>query len=169
MKFLSLAFVGFVAVTLAHPGHQEPEHELLYKRAFNAQARRGLQACYGELEHRGFQARANERRKETVEYHRQKLKTKKLALRDTDTIANTSHLSSECYTPSTSETTIFNSSSTCILNPEGETGPFYVPGEFIRPDLRESQPGVPIVIEGQFLDVTTCEPIEGIWWDLYVR
>jgi protocatechuate 3,4-dioxygenase beta subunit len=42
-----------------------------------------------------------------------------------------------------------------------------VKGEHIRYDLQDGQPGVPIIIEGQFLDVETCEPIEGLWWDLW--
>jgi len=42
-----------------------------------------------------------------------------------------------------------------------------VPGEFIRSNITETQPGIPIVIEGQFLDIETCEPIEGIWWDIW--
>lgn len=167
MKLFNVIFIGFTALTLAHPGHHESERELLYKRAFNTQMRRDLQSCAGELERRGVYARAQERRTATMEYHRQMLKTKKLSLRDTDTVANTSHLSSEDYTPSSPETTIFESSSACVLNPEGETGPFWVPGEFIRENLRESQPGVPVVLEGQFVDVATCEPIQGIWWDLW--
>jgi protocatechuate 3,4-dioxygenase beta subunit len=62
---------------------------------------------------------------------------------------------------------LFSDNSTCILNPEGETGPFYVPGELIRSDVREGQLGVPIVLDGQFIDVETCEPITGLWWDLW--
>lgn len=64
------------------------------------------------------------------------------------------------------EETIFGNSS-CILNPEGEVGPFYVTGELIRTDIAETQAGVPIYIDGQFIDVTTCEPIENLYWDIW--
>ncbi|KAH6654521.1 Intradiol ring-cleavage dioxygenase [Truncatella angustata] len=49
----------------------------------------------------------------------------------------------------------------------GETGPYWVKGEYIRNNLREDQPGVPIVIEAQFVDVETCQPIQGLYWDVW--
>ena len=166
MKLFAVVVFGFAALAVAHPGHEEPQHELLYKRHFNSQMRRGLKACAGEFERRGINTRAHARRQAVVESYRKTLKSK-VSIRDTDTVANTSHLSTESYNLDTPETTIFNSSNTCILNPEGETGPYYVPGELIRSNLTESQPGVPIVLEAQFVDVTTCAPIEGLWWDLW--
>ncbi|KAM0168314.1 hypothetical protein ACHAPF_011113 [Botrytis cinerea] len=57
--------------------------------------------------------------------------------------------------------------SSCILSLEGETGPFYVSGEHIRSNLRETQAGVPLVIDGQFLDSTACEPIQDLYWDIW--
>lgn len=40
-------------------------------------------------------------------------------------------------------------------------------GEYIRSDLRETQTGVPLIIDGQFLDTTTCEPIQNLYWDIW--
>jgi len=51
--------------------------------------------------------------------------------------------------------------------PEGEVGPFWVDGEFIRRDIREDQDGFDVVIDAQFIDVTTCEPVSGIMWDIW--
>jgi Dioxygenase len=160
-----LAVVSFAVLAAAHPGehHEHNEAAELKVRDFKNNARRGLASCADKLEKRGLSSRAAARRAATFEKHSRK---KKLA-RDTDTIANTSHLSTESYNPATLDSTIFASNGTCYLNPEGETGPYWVKGEHIRYNLQEDQPGVPIIIEGQFLDVETCEPIEGLWWDLW--
>ncbi|KAM3153066.1 hypothetical protein ABEW05_006521 [Botrytis cinerea] len=79
-----------------------------------------------------------------------------------------SHLSGLNVTPTTPnmEEMIYCNSS-CILSLEGETGPFYVSGEHIRSNLRETQAGVPLVIDGQFLDSTACEPIQDLYWDIW--
>jgi hypothetical protein len=45
------------------------------------------------------------------------------------------------------------------LNPEGEVGPFYVEGEYVRSDVRDSEPGVEVIVEAQLIDVSTCEPL----------
>jgi protocatechuate 3,4-dioxygenase beta subunit len=65
------------------------------------------------------------------------------------------------------ELAVFNSTQCTVLNPEGEVGPFYVKGEYVRSDLRESEPGVEIVVDAQFIDVNTCEPIAGGWFDIW--
>ncbi|KAM0124931.1 hypothetical protein ACHAO1_010850 [Botrytis cinerea] len=45
--------------------------------------------------------------------------------------------------------------------------PKNVSGEHIRSNLRETQAGVPLVIDGQFLDSTACEPIQDLYWDIW--
>ncbi|KAF7919338.1 uncharacterized protein EAE97_011670 [Botrytis byssoidea] len=78
-----------------------------------------------------------------------------------------SHLSGLGVTPTTPNVEeIIYSNSSCILSLEGETGPFYVSGEHIRSDLRETQAGVPVILDGQFLDTTTCEPIQDLYWNI---
>lgn len=160
---MKLAVAILAGVTLAHPGEKQHHHNRaveLSKREFKAAARRGLSACQEQLTKRdGMIDRAAMRRAATVQKYR-----KQLAARDTDTVLNTTHLSSSGYTLDTPETTIFATNNTCILNPEGETGPYWVKGELIRSNLREDQPGVPIVIEAQFVNVETCEPIPDLYW-----
>lgn len=162
MQLDTLAVALFGGLAVAHPG-EEHHHDRaveLSKREFKAAARRGLSACSEVLNKRdGLMDRAVMRRIATVAKYR-----KQLVARDTDTVANTSHLSSASYTPDTDESIIFASNNTCVLNPEGETGPYWVKGEYIRNDLREDQPGVPIVIEAQFVDVETCQPIKDLYW-----
>ncbi|OMP85266.1 hypothetical protein BK809_0003936 [Diplodia seriata] len=83
-------------------------------------------------------------------------------------VANTSHLSNLTVTPGTPgfEDLIFQNSS-CVLSPEGEIGPYYVLGELVREDIVDDEPGVPVSIEGQFIDINTCEPITDLYWDLW--
>ncbi|KAH8673520.1 Intradiol ring-cleavage dioxygenase [Xylariales sp. PMI_506] len=162
----TLVTAAVAGLALAHPGEEHHHYNRaveLSKREFKAAARRGLSACQEKLHKRdGVVDRAVMRRAATVEKYR-----RKLAARDTDTVLNTTHLSSSGYTLDTAETTIFATNNTCVLNPEGETGPYWVKGEYIRNNLREEQPGVPIVIEAQFVDVETCEPITDIYWDVW--
>jgi hypothetical protein len=157
-----LAVAALIGCALAHPGEHHEHNEVaeLSKREFKAAARRGLAGCEAKLRKRdGMIDRAAVRRAATVAKYRQRLAT-----RDTDDVLNTTHLSSSGYTLDTPETTVFATNNTCVLNPEGETGPYWVKGEYIRSNLREDQPGVPIVIEAQFVDVETCEPITELYW-----
>ncbi|RAH46495.1 intradiol ring-cleavage dioxygenase [Aspergillus brunneoviolaceus CBS 621.78] len=158
----NLAIVGGAVLATAHPGHEEKRaaSELL---EFKANMRRGLEKCAARFESSGLNARAEVRRRALVDSHR-----KRLAARDTSSVLATNHNETgNGITADSSESEIFGSSSSCVLNPEGETGPYYVPGEYVRADLRESQPGVPVTIEGQFVDVETCEPITDLYWDIW--
>jgi hypothetical protein len=67
------------------------------------------------LRRSGVNERAIARRQAVVE--------KKLKKRDTTVVLNTNHHSNATFTENSPETTIFESSGTCVLNPEGETGP----------------------------------------------
>lgn len=49
-----------------------------------------------------------------------------------------------------------------MLNPEGEVGPYYVLGEYVRSDITDDEPGVSVVADIQFIDVSTCEPLSGV-------
>lgn len=60
------------------------------------------------------------------------------------------------------ESVVFNSTTCAVLNPEGEVGPFYVLGEYVRADVTEEEVGVPLVADIQFVDVNTCEPLVGV-------
>lgn len=73
------------------------------------------------------------------------------------------------YTMDTPETTIFSANTSCILTPEITDGPYYVEGESIRKDVKEDlySDGVDLYLEVQYLDVTTCEPVEGVYVDIW--
>lgn len=146
------------------PCHEKLDpHAALQKRTLHALARRGLDKCAEKLEADGVNARAEARRRDVFNLHR-----RHLTVRDTDAVLNKSHEVTDCnITPNTPESQLFNDDSTCVLNLEGETGPYYVPGEYIRTNVREGQPGVPVILDWQFIDVETCEPILNLWADIW--
>lgn len=72
--------------------------------------------------------------------------------------------------PSMSEKEIFNSpEKVCLLgpSPEGETGPYWLPGERVRSHIREGQAGVPVVIQQQYIDVETCKPVPDLYAEIW--
>ncbi|KAJ9155243.1 GPI anchored dioxygenase [Pleurostoma richardsiae] len=163
--YLSTAvLVSLALAVVAHPGHHHEEESkklVLARREHQTAARRGLEACQNKRSYQELQRRALQRRAAAVDYHRKAKRTDAAGVGHNLTDSRTD------ITADSDESTVFGSSHSCILNPEGETGPYYVKGELIRQDLREDQPGVPIVIDGQFIDVQTCEPIQGLFWDLW--
>jgi protocatechuate 3,4-dioxygenase beta subunit len=161
-----LSLIG-IAIPLAvtHPGehHQFNAVTDVQKRAFQENARRGLERCADQLESSGFNARAKARRRSTYNLHR-----RGLATRDAYTVPNKSHLSNDSSIDLDSPfSAIFETTSTYIVNPQGGIGPYYVKGEYIRSDVREEQPGVPIILDGQFINIETCKPIEELYWDIW--
>lgn len=68
------------------------------------------------------------------------------------------------------ESYVFNDTTSTVLNPEGDIGPFYVPGEYIRTMLctkDDCQDGVFVVADIQFINVDTCEPLTDVWADVW--
>lgn len=120
-----LSFGGFIS---AHPGEHESHNPRadLGKREYKANLARGLEKCSAKLEADGFYARAARRRAATVDTYRKKKKA-----RDTITVLDTSHQYNGSVSLDTPETVLFDSNSTCLLNPEGETGPVRTPSHRI--------------------------------------
>lgn len=151
----------------AHPGekaHHVSRAAELSRREFKAAARRGLDACSSKLQARG-EAAALRRADKAAAYRERALATRR-EKRDTDGVLATDHnaTASLGYTLETPEATVFATNATCVLTPEGETGPYWVKGELVRSDLVETQEGVPVVLEAQFVDVETCEPLTDLYW-----
>ncbi|OKL57087.1 hypothetical protein UA08_07576 [Talaromyces atroroseus] len=170
--FLKIALAGFIGLSVAHPGEQHEEIDeraLIQKRAFQEHVTRSLEKCARQLEASGVYKRTEARRRDTIEsLRRSKPAGARLTARDPETVLNTSHLvTNSSINASTADDVLFTNNGTCVLNPEGETGPFYVLGEYVRTDLRESEVGVNITLEAQFIDVDTCEPLTNMWWDVW--
>lgn len=47
-----------------------------------------------------------------------------------------------------------------MLAPDNANGPYFVYQELLRQDVVEDEPGVPLHLEFQFIDVNTCEPAD---------
>ncbi|THV46822.1 hypothetical protein BGAL_0357g00080 [Botrytis galanthina] len=153
-------------ISTAHPGQtvQELQDEIVERDIFfeDTKTSRDLSHCADILRKRGAEDRNRERIAVAVAKARADLgllqKKTRIKARATSPLS-ISHLSGLDVTPTTPNVEeIIYSNSSCILSLEGETGPFYVSGEHIRSDLRETQAGVPVILDGQFLDTTTCEP-----------
>ena len=85
-----------------------------------------------------------------------------------ETLLNTSHASSRTdITANITSSDLFDDSPTCLLQPEVTIGPYWVSGEYIRSDVSESQPGIPIHLSTQVIDVTTCQAVPDIYWEIW--
>ncbi|KAJ4403091.1 hypothetical protein N0V82_010704 [Gnomoniopsis sp. IMI 355080] len=172
MIFNKAIILSLAALAVAHPGHEEEEHlHAIKSRDTHMSNKRALQNCAAKLEARGVTARSVARRQETVAKHRKAKRIPHdapLIKRNTTTVLDTDHEGSLNGTLAIDDETYVFSDSTCtVLNPEGEVGPFYVPGEYIRTDLVDDQVGVPVTSDLQFIDVSTCEPLAGVWADVW--
>ncbi|PYI13265.1 extracellular dioxygenase [Aspergillus violaceofuscus CBS 115571] len=169
MHFSNLANLSVLASALlvaAHPGHHE-ERDALQMRSYKRSLAHGLQKCSPTLEASGVHARAEARRRALVDVQRRQL----LQTRDTADVLNKSHKSTRPnISPFSPEDYLFeNDKNICLLgpSPEGETGPYWLPGEYVRSRVRENEPGVPVVVEQQFVDAETCEPIPNLWTEIW--
>lgn len=165
-----LAAALCAATAAAHPGekaHAVDRAAELSRRSFKAAARRGLESCAAKLHARGgLVETAARRRADKAAFYRARALAGRKTKRDTDTVLATDHNATDTlgYTLETPESVVFDTNSTCVLTPEGETGPYWVKGEYVRSDLRDNQTGVPVVLEAQFVDVETCEPLTDLYW-----
>jgi hypothetical protein len=153
---LIAAVAALSSTVAAHPGH-DARQEIAERRAFMATHKRDLSHCAEKLKARGIEARNVARRAATATRQRER---RGLVTRDFATVLNTTHLSDVDYTPETDETIVFSSNNSCILSPEVTQGPYYVSGEYYRKNLTETQPGVPMILDTQVIDMDTCEPVD---------
>ncbi len=167
MQLISLtkaAMLGMAALAAAHPGaHEVSSMTHAEKRSFLVNAKRSLGQCADRLERRGVSARIEARRAEQYEFYRRQA----LATRDYNPSVNMSHHSTLQVNSDTSAEELFAKDPVCILSPEGEIGPFWVKGELVRSNIRDGEAGVPVILDGQFIDVETCEPIQDLYWDVW--
>jgi protocatechuate 3,4-dioxygenase beta subunit len=164
MHFTKVALLALTGLAVAHPGAHEPtSYTSVSKRNFLRNARSTLDKCADHLERRGINSRAEARRAAIMDAN----KKRALFPRDTAKVVNTSHHSNLHVTSNTAETELFSKNPVCILAPEGEVGPFWVKGELVRRDVRDGQAGIPIILDGQFIDINTCEPIQDLYWDVW--
>jgi len=163
MRFPSVLFIPLlVTAIVAHPGH--PINKELQKRAeFLARHTNNLEHCASIHRAAGLHKRAIDRRASRVD---DLLKIRDLPKRQSSPL-DKSHKSNKPYTPKTSPSEVFSGNKSCVLSPETTEGPFYVTGESIRTNLVDGEPGVPLHLDIQLIDVDTCKPVKGVYLEIW--
>jgi protocatechuate 3,4-dioxygenase beta subunit len=153
----------------AHPGQQQhvkSAAEIAHRKLFHANAQRSLKACANSPHARKLQERTVAHRAAKVQQLRQEQAARR-RLAAADVLATSHKTNLTDVTVDTDPTTLFGTDPKCILEPEVTQGPYYVSGELIRNDIRETQAGVDLYAEIQFIDVNTCTPVEDYYVDFW--
>ncbi|KAL4949832.1 Intradiol ring-cleavage dioxygenase [Aspergillus filifer] len=166
---LAVGLAGLATVVSAHPGHDVKAEAAERRAALNNLHTRGLSAqCATQLKARGVEAASVARRDAMLQKVRKArgLTGPVLKARDTAPL-NESHLSDLAVDLNTDPSELFASGGTCVLAEDVTQGPYYVSGELIRKDLTEDQEGVPLYLDIQLVDSTTCEPVPDVYLDFW--
>ncbi|KAI1853919.1 hypothetical protein JX265_012604 [Neoarthrinium moseri] len=159
-KVLLMALAG--ERVIGHPGADHSTEALQRKEALART--RTLASCSTALEARGIPQAAARRRNVLLS----RMQKRTIHERDLDKALNSTHHSNLTgITTETDPSILFSGNGSCALVPETTQGPYYVTGELIRSDLTEDQIGVPLYLDVQFIDTTTCEPVEGVAVDYW--
>jgi len=163
MRLPSFVFSALLATAVvAHPGHDIQE-ELQKRGEFLASHTNNLDHCASVHRAAGLDKRAAERRAARVD---ELLQRRGLPKRQNSPV-DKSHKSNKPYTPKTSPSEIFGGNKSCVLSPETTEGPFYVTGEAIRSNIVDGERGVPLHLDIQMVDVTTCQPVKGVYIEIW--
>ncbi|KAG9645473.1 aromatic compound dioxygenase, partial [Aureobasidium melanogenum] len=161
----------------AHPGEHEMADALAKRAEHAAVVQRGLENCYNHPKFLEMQKRGQERRWEKAQQLRKArgihestpFKTRR-DLAALESFEEVNHnLTSLDYTDSTAPSVLFANykNASCILTPEVVVGPYFVIGEYYRTNVVESQGGVPVHLEYQYIDTSTCEPATGLYLEAW--
>ncbi|XDG08320.1 hypothetical protein ABKA04_007935 [Annulohypoxylon sp. FPYF3050] len=170
----SLAISSLMGAVVAHPGDSKEvvAHEKAMRGHAQAHARRAITGCASETA--ALKARSVARRAATAKALREKrgLAEKRLKSKrgqaDLEKYLNVTHDVSELeYSLDTPLDVIFGANATASLIPEVTIGPYWVAGELIRADVTDNEPGVPLHLDLQFIDLNTCEPVPNMLIDIW--
>ncbi|PLB51072.1 aromatic compound dioxygenase [Aspergillus steynii IBT 23096] len=161
---LILAGMAIFGSAFAHPAH-DVKAEAAERAAFNKRTpveKRSLGHCDNTLKARGHTARSVKRRNKTVQHLRRSLglsTVAKLKGRSFESALNESHHSdlegmTQYYNPEYEY--LFKSESTCALAEDTTEGPYC-----------RTQRGVPLWLDIQIIDSTTCEPEPQVYIDIW--
>lgn len=140
---------------LAHTGH-DLTIELKERKRWLDTEPRSIKSCSNELERRGHLSSAIERRRDLFQRSAQ------------DSLIGAQFAKNFAFPPNpTDERLLFNDNSSCVLTPEVQGLGHFIAGEQIRSDISEGQPGVPLALEIQIVDVRNCQPIPGAFVEVY--
>ncbi|KAK6066925.1 hypothetical protein SCUP234_11870 [Seiridium cupressi] len=181
VAFSKIAIAAFAGFAAAHPGEKHEAHKM--KReivARNHAARlgaRSLSDCSGSAHALALRTRSIQRRADAVRNLRQKrgieapaVKSKR-ELTDLQAWEAINHNQTGVYNYDmfTALEEVFSANTSCILAPEVTDGPYYVVGEYLRSNVKETQysEGVDLFLEVQYIDVNTCQPIPAVAVDIW--
>lgn len=143
-----LSLLAAASLVLGHAKPESPE-ELTFRLDHEANVKRSLGECGEKLTRRDINVARAMKRDIMIENHLRRLGMENDAsIKPRDFIYD-------------------GANSSCILTPEGEEGPYYVNGSTIRQDIRETQEGVPLLLDVQLLDVRTCSPLADVMLDFW--
>ncbi|ERF72710.1 hypothetical protein EPUS_04763 [Endocarpon pusillum Z07020] len=170
VRIILVLFLAYFNISWAHPGHDH-QVEAAERSEYLKHNTRSLSHCTARLKSRGHEAASLKRRQHLAHELRRTRGLDDhpfLKARDLDSVLSQSHRSNDTsinlVTPLQD---IFSDNSSCILQPEVTEGPFYVSGELIRRNITNGEEGVPLALDMQIIDVTTCEPVDGVYVDIW--
>lgn len=149
---------------LAHPGHSAAA-EAAERADFFKRSPKSVRSCAPQLEGRGLRDSMLARRQELVGKARAKrgLAADKPILSRRDFAKyNFTHASNESFSLGGDSLALFEDDSSCLLQSEVTQGPYYIDGELIRGNVVEEQEGVPLYLDIQLIDTSTCEPVPAV-------
>ncbi|KAJ5669396.1 hypothetical protein N7462_010466 [Penicillium macrosclerotiorum] len=150
--------IWFAVLCATHPAGYDEFHAYRAAdlRKLTEKTNHRLSRCSDNLKKRGIQARAETRRAALLQSYRQQR---------LDAGLETTAYNSSAMNPFESSSVLEETS--CALTPESTIGPFWVRGEFIRSNITDGEVGIPLILDGYFVDVNTCEPIEDLYWEIW--
>ncbi|ORY59947.1 Intradiol ring-cleavage dioxygenase [Pseudomassariella vexata] len=169
-----LAAYSLFGAALAHPGEEKIKREIAEHKAAQIKGRQSLAQCANTPSSLALKERAVAHRAAKAQDLRQKRALTDKSMknkRDVDALARwmaVSHDESALgYTSDTPLDTIFSGNATCSLASEVTIGPYYVAGVLTREDVTEGTAGVPLYLNLQFVEISTCDPITGYLIDIW--
>ncbi|KAI8947949.1 Intradiol ring-cleavage dioxygenase [Xylaria longipes] len=165
----------------AHPGESHDanhmKRELVARDNAASIGARSLEACSNSAASQALKARSIKRRADAVRNIRQKrglttpAKKGKRTLEDLQAYEAINHnmtgqYSYDMFTPLED---VFSANTSCILAPYITDGPYYVVGEKLRSNVKDTQysEGIDLFLEVQYIDVNTCEAIPSVAIDIW--
>lgn len=167
----SAAVAAFSAQSVvAHPGevhdHLAVKREIRERDAYGSYIARSLEKCKRSEKTRALQQRAVARRSAAAQNLRKRSgiieapSMHKRNLTDFEKWAANSHNETDSYSGPYDPASLFAANTSCVVTPEDTVGPYYVLGEHVRSNVTEGETGIPVHLELQFIDVSTCDAVE---------
>ncbi|KAK2611767.1 hypothetical protein N8I77_005091 [Diaporthe amygdali] len=134
---------------------------------------RSISHCKTQLRGPGQQDHGSKRRAETVTHLRRDLINtqqghRNVRNRDLSDILHHNHeFTREAVRENGDDVLLFADHTSYTLQGEMIEGPYYVNGELVRSNISQGQEGVPLFLDIQLIDTSTCHPIADAFVDIW--